>query len=82
MYKIAYPDASGWFGGALMGFFLTWVFLPSDGGSLKNASRRQKGLFFAGLIISVLILVIIICVFSFSYDPKEYWFIEDVEESS
>ena len=35
LYKLAYPDAAGWFGGALFGFFMSWIFLPSDGGSLK-----------------------------------------------
>lgn len=69
---IAYPDAMGFLGGAIFGFPFVWTFLPPASGSLKNASRREKGLCFGGLIWSIVILVAITCVFAFDYEPKEY----------
>ena len=73
-YDIAYPDAMGFLGGALFGFFMSWVFFIPDGGSIKGASRRQTGLFIAGLAVSLCLLLLIICIFAFSIEPEEYWY--------
>ena len=62
----------GFLGGAIFGFPGIWVFLPPVSGTLKNADRREKGLLIGGLIWSVAIFVVILCVFCFDYDPKEY----------
>ena len=70
---IAYPDAMGFLGGAIFGFMGVWTFLPPVSGSLKNSSRRECGLFLVGLIWCLVILVITACVFSFDYEPKEYY---------
>jgi membrane associated rhomboid family serine protease len=72
-YMISYPDSMGFFGGALFGFFLSWVFLPPTAGSLKQGTRREKGLFIAGLMISVIVLVLVTLTFCFGEAPVKYW---------
>ena len=72
LYHIAYPDSMGWFEGFLFGFPMSWLFLPPVAGSLKRATRRERGLFIGGLIWAMALLIMVICIFSFSYDPKAY----------
>ena len=69
-YSIAYPDSMGFLGGAIFGFPMIWVFLPPESKTIRNSSRREKGLCIGGLIWSILILVIIICMFCLDYEPK------------
>jgi len=71
-YHIRYPDSMGFFGGALFGMPMSWIFLAPTSGTLKNSSRREKGLFIGGLVWSVLILVIVVLVFSFENEPEAY----------
>lgn len=71
--KIAFPDGNGFLGGAIFGFFLTWVFLRPTTGSIRKSSRGECILFTVGLGVSTLILVIVLAVFLSSYEPKEYW---------
>ena len=73
LYSLSYPDTSGFLGGVLFGFFMSWVFLSPSAGSLKQGTRREKTLFTVGLILSLILLIIVIVVFSFSYDPKPHW---------
>ena len=72
-YHISYPDTMGFLGGAIFGFPMIWVFLPPVSGTLSNASRREKGLCIFGLLWSIAIFVILICVFALDYTPKEYY---------
>ena len=76
-YKINFPDGMGMLGGALFGFFLSWVFLPPITGSISQASRREKILFGVGLGTSLMIFVIVLAVFIAAYEPKEYWSYDD-----
>ena len=76
-YDIAYPDSMGFLGGAIFGFVGVFAFLPPASGTLKNASRREKGLCIFGLIWSIAIAVIIICVFAFDYEPEAHWLSAD-----
>ena len=69
LYAIAYPDSMGFLGGFLFGLPLTWVMLPPGSGSLGNATRREKGLFIAGLVWTLILSAIIIAVFAASSDP-------------
>ena len=76
-FRISYPDGAGLMGGCFFGFPMSWIFLvPTTGSIFKNAPRRDRGLFIAGLLISMTILLIIIVVFSFDNEPKEYWYYE------
>ena len=72
-YDIAYPDSMGFLGGAIFGFIGVFAFLPPASGTLRNASRREKGLFIFGLIWSIAMAAIIICVFAFDYEPEAHW---------
>ena len=74
-YYLRYPDTMGIMGGALFGFFLTWVLLPPEVGSLSRASRRELCLFITGLICSIGLLAIAIGVFA-GAEPKVWWYIQ------
>ena len=80
-YFINYPDGMGMMGGAIFGFFLSWVFLPPITGSIRQASRREAILFVVGLAMSLVIFVIILAVFIADYEPLMYWSY-DVQGSS
>jgi len=76
LYSIAYPDTSGFIGGFLFGLPLSWVFMRPTGGSMKQATGREKCLLLVGLIWSVILFIIIASAFSLGDAPKDYWHFE------
>lgn len=62
----------GFLGGFLFGFPMSWVFLPPVTGSMKQSTRRERGLFICGMIWTMSFLVLIIVLFSFESDPEYY----------
>ena len=72
VYHISYPDTMGFLGGAIFGFPGIWVLLPPVSGTIKNASRREKGLLIFGLVWSMVIFLIVLALFAFDFDPKEH----------
>lgn len=74
--RIVYPDSTGFFGGALFGMPLAWIFLVPTEGSLGKASRRERGLFIGGLVWAILVATLVIVFFS-TGEYEEYWTYDD-----
>lgn len=72
----------GFLGGFLFGLPMSWVFLPPVTGSIKQSTRRERGLIICGMIWTILLLVIVIVMFSFESKPEYYSYGWTFEEKS
>ena len=76
--SISYPDTMGFLGGFLFGVPISFTLFVPTTGSLKNAPRRDKGLFWFGLAWASLLFIIIVAAFatSDSTRTRKHWYFE------
>ena len=73
--KISYPDTMGFLGGFLFGVPISFCLFTPTTGSMKTAPRRDKTLFWIGLVWALLLFIIVVAAFA-TGETKEYWYIE------